>query len=117
VERLSAVLARMAERSDPARLRLDEEGRLRVIAQATTFEEVLRGSFDPIRLYGSNDPNVMVVLLESLAEVIRRAGDAQRAAVALDVARGVHAAAGERCSFPADRARLDAALQAVEQAS
>lgn len=62
----------------PAPDRYDENGKLRVLVPAVTFEEFARGAFDQIRVYGADNPDVVIRLfnmIASLAPDIRRDGD------------------------------------------
>ncbi len=59
VDYLTAILARLAPRPIPSSHRY-EDGELRVIAKAPTFEGLLAESFDQIR--GSTDGNVAIIL-------------------------------------------------------
>ena len=58
--------------------RYDESGKLRVLVPAVTFEEFARAAFDQLRVYGAENPAVVVHLLNmiaSLAPDLRRDGD------------------------------------------
>ena len=62
----------------PAPDRYDENGKLRVLVPAVTFEEFARSAFDQLRVYGASNPDVVMRLLNmiaSLAPDICRAND------------------------------------------
>jgi uncharacterized membrane protein len=59
----------VARRELPTVLRQDEDGRLRVVACTLDFEELAHAAFDQIRLYGANNPDVMLNLLEIIAKI------------------------------------------------
>jgi uncharacterized membrane protein len=67
VDWLGAALARLASADWPARYRYDEAGRLRVIADVSTFGGVTHTIFSRIRHYGGSSPVVLNRLLEAVA--------------------------------------------------
>jgi uncharacterized membrane protein len=69
IDWLGASLRGVAKRELPVPLRQDEDGRLRVIASALDFEELVHAAFDPIRLYGASNPDVMQRLLGIMIEI------------------------------------------------
>ncbi|QEG36949.1 DUF2254 domain-containing protein [Bythopirellula goksoeyrii] len=82
VDRLGAMLRRLAKRDMPVPYRLDEEGNLRVIARGYTFPNVLDCAFDQIRQHSSGTVSVSLRLLESLEKIALCVdGDKQKAAV------------------------------------
>ncbi|MEZ6071284.1 MAG: DUF2254 domain-containing protein [Pirellulales bacterium] len=72
VDRLGASLARLAEREMVSPYRLDDEGRLRVVATTATFGSLLDASFNMIRQYGRDSVAVTIRMLETLASVALR---------------------------------------------
>jgi len=69
IDWLGASLRGVAAREIPNPLRGDENGQLRVLALTLDFEEMARASFDQIRIYGASNPDVMLRLLQIIAEV------------------------------------------------
>lgn len=69
IDWIGASLCGVARRELPMALRQDEHGRLRVIACTLDFEELTDIAFGQIRLYGANNPDVMLHLLETIGEI------------------------------------------------
>lgn len=67
VDWLGAALARLANEDFPARHRYDEAGRLRVVADGTTFGGITHTIFSRVRHYGGTSPVVLNRLLEAAA--------------------------------------------------
>ena len=75
---LGTGLRGVLRRDLPAPDRYDEQGKLRVLVPAVTFEEFARCAFDQIRVYGTSNPDVVMRcfnMIASLAPDIRRAND------------------------------------------
>ena len=87
IDRLTAALARLAQRKTPSPLRCDARGTLRVVARPVEFTAVLDAALNQIRQNGRRSVAVTIRLLEGLAWV------------------------AENCSRPAD---CDAVLQQAE---
>jgi uncharacterized membrane protein len=78
IDRIGAALARLASRELPSPYRLDDDGRLRVIAPPLSFPDAVEISLARIRRHGSDDVDVAVRLLEAMrrvAEFLSREGD------------------------------------------
>lgn len=69
IDWIGASLCGVARRELPMPLRQDEHGRLRVIACTLDFEELTNIAFGQIRLYGANNPDVMLHLLKTIGEI------------------------------------------------
>lgn len=69
IDRLSAALARLAQRDFPSPYRYDGDNNLRIIAETVKFEQLADRAFNQIRLYGKSDLAVTVTLLESIATI------------------------------------------------
>jgi uncharacterized membrane protein len=67
VDWLGAALARLASEELPSRYRYDDEGRLRVVADISTFGGIAHTIFSRIRHYGGSSPVVLNRLLEAVA--------------------------------------------------
>lgn len=70
VDRLGSGLARLAQRKMPSAFRLDDDGRLRVVARPQTFPSLVRSAFDPIRQHAASAAAVLRRLKETIAAVI-----------------------------------------------
>lgn len=70
VDWLGAALSGVASRELPSPLRNDERGQLRVVARVWSFPELVHASFDQIRFYGANNPEVMVHLLGTIGAIV-----------------------------------------------
>jgi uncharacterized membrane protein len=104
LDRLGEVLIPMAGRPPGAFKRADDGGRLRIILHATTYDELLDMSLDPIRQSGRENPMVVERVLRLLEQAMDRAGDA-------GVLRALDAQAGrffreEQWTVPGDRERV-----------
>ncbi|MEP6672576.1 MAG: DUF2254 domain-containing protein [Chthoniobacter sp.] len=78
IDWLGASLRGVMRSELPLPQRYDGEGNLRVLANPLTFDEIARTAFEQIRIYGANNPAILVCLLntiESLAPDLRRASD------------------------------------------
>lgn len=75
VDRLGSALCRLATRSMPSPRRYDERGRLRIVAPATRFPELLDAAFDDLRRYAGDSPSVLARLMQTIATI---AGHADR---------------------------------------
>lgn len=71
VERLGAALVRLAGRRMPSPFRLDEHGRLRVIAYPVTFEALVDAAFNQVRQHGRASVAVSMTMLEMIALVAK----------------------------------------------
>jgi uncharacterized membrane protein len=67
IDWLGAALARLAEEEFPSRYRYDQQGRLRVVADVSTFGGIAHTIFSRIRHYGGTSPVVLNRLLEAVA--------------------------------------------------
>lgn len=70
IDWLGGALGSVARCTLPSRYRLDDRGRLRVVAHPLSFEELTAVALDPIRTYGREDPDVMVHLLETIGGIV-----------------------------------------------
>ncbi len=67
VDWLGAALARLAHEELPSRYRYDAKGKLRVVADVSTFGGITHTIFSRIRHYGGGSPMVLNRLLEAVA--------------------------------------------------
>jgi uncharacterized membrane protein len=112
MDRLGEGLALLAGRSVPSPYRVDDAGRLRVVAAAPDLPALLGAAFDPIRQNAASQPLVLSRLLEALARVADRARRPEDRAAALAYAEGVR----ERATG-ADWARVEEAFERVLRAA
>lgn len=86
IDHLTAALLHLMRRDFPPRFRVDDEGRLRVIADRPDFRGVLDAAFHQIRQSGAALPSVIIHLLESLTTLLEQATtDEQRRALQLHI--------------------------------
>ena len=64
LDRLSAGLCHLAQRREPSPFRTDEKGEVRVLATPVLFPEALAASFNQIRLYARENPELLQYFLE-----------------------------------------------------
>jgi uncharacterized membrane protein len=69
IEWLGAALIQMAERKIPSHWRYDENGKLRIITDATDFEGIAASALNQVRQYGRSSVAVTVRLLDVLARI------------------------------------------------
>lgn len=116
IDWLGTALRGVACRGLPALLHADEKGQLRVVAHPIGFEELAQTAFDPIRLYGASNPDIMAALLKVISDI---APDLQRAA---DREALVHHAlligqdAAKNIANESDRHRIERHLQDARRA-
>ena len=72
VDRLGAALCDLADKVIPSPYRYDEDGKLRVVTDASTVQGIVDASFDQIRQAARKDTSVTVRLLETIAAVARQ---------------------------------------------
>lgn len=104
IDRISAALCLLAQRSFPSALRYDEQRNLRIIARPVSFGGIVNAAFDSIRQYGRSSAAVTIRLLEAIAIVaicVQREEDRKSL---LDQAVMI-VASGE--AFPEERDRQD----------
>ncbi len=110
---LGSALGRLGARQFPGPHRFDQDGRLRVVATAATFDDLLRGCFDSIRIAGRGFPDVAIELLDTLAEIAQQVrGDTRRAEL-VAVAKEVGGDALASLEAPMDRQRVEAKVVAT----
>ena len=82
VDWLGGALKDLADRDFPGAHRFGPDGRLRIVAQPTSFEEFVGHVFGQLRPYVASDRNAALHALKTIAEVAGRAcDDDQRAAL------------------------------------
>jgi uncharacterized membrane protein len=66
IDNLTSTMSYLAQAKFPSKYRLDEEGNLRVIANALDFEGVLNAAFNQIRQFSAGSTAVIIRLMEAL---------------------------------------------------
>jgi uncharacterized membrane protein len=69
IDWLGASLRGIAREEMPSSLRHEKDGKLRVIVSHITFDDMVHASFDQIRHYGSENPAVMIHLMNTVEEL------------------------------------------------
>lgn len=69
VERLGAALCKFSDKSIPSSFRYDEQGRLRVVTDASTIRGIVDDTLDQIRQAARSDAAVTIRLLETIEAV------------------------------------------------
>ena len=101
IEWLGAALIEMAGREIPSRWRYDDEGKLRVITDATDFEGIANSALNQVRQYGCRSMAVTVRLLDVLSRIGPHLVRANNRAVLLAHARAVRDDSLAACDFDA----------------
>lgn len=66
IDNLKSTMCYLAQAKFPSRYRFDEDGNLRVCADALDFEGVLDAAFNQIRQFAAGNPAVLIRLMEAL---------------------------------------------------
>ena len=74
IDRLGVALAHLAERQIPSGYRYDDKNKLRLMADAVTFEGLVETAFNQIRQFCRSSPAVTIRLLETIAVIAAHAG-------------------------------------------
>lgn len=69
IDNLTSTMSYLAQAKFPSKYRLDEEGNLRVIANALDFEGVLDAAFNQIRQFSAGSTAVIIRLMEALTTI------------------------------------------------
>jgi uncharacterized membrane protein len=110
VDYLAAILARLASRQLPSALRLDEDGKLRLIARGPSFESLLAEAFDQIRQNAAG--NVAVLLRQAEAiETIASVTPSKQRRQALHAQANLLATVAEHTIEPHDRRAFNTTIQ------
>lgn len=105
---LGGAVAAFASREEPDPLRLDDDGRLRVIARPTTFPEFVDAAFGQLRPYVASDRNASLHFLGVLGDLATTVeGDARRE-ILRNHATSLLEAAEEAMTDPVSLARVRA---------
>jgi uncharacterized membrane protein len=77
IDRLAEAFVVLAARDIPARMRFDDAGRLRIVTDVISFDELACSAFAAIARYGIADADVVRRLLDTLDILRRAAGSAK----------------------------------------
>lgn len=102
VDRLGAALCALADRSIPSRRRYDDQGRLRVMTDASTVPGIVEASFAQIRQAARANTAVTLRLLETIAAVARHTRDQEFRGALRAQAEAIHRGSQEALKDPAD---------------
>ena len=80
VDRLSSALCSLAQRDLPSPLRFGADGRLRLVAQGSTFAGIVDTAFNQIRQSARSNPAVAIRMLDAISQIAGQLQHAQHAA-------------------------------------
>lgn len=103
VDWLGDCLSSIAVAWDPAEVRRDRTGHIRVIAAQVSYERLVQRSFEKIRQSASGQPAVMIRQLDALAQIADRAPAARRG-IEREQAAMIERQVADTIPEPADRA-------------
>jgi uncharacterized membrane protein len=103
LDRLAEAFAQLATRSFPSPHRRDDKGRLRVVTEPATFEELACPAFAAVARYGIADADVITHLLATMRMVAQRA-NADSAQAILALAADIERESRQRALFNVGRA-------------
>ncbi len=69
IDNLTATMSHLAQVKFPSKFRFDEEKKLRIVADALTFEGILDAAFNQIRQFSAGSPSVIIRLMEALITI------------------------------------------------
>ncbi len=78
VDNLASTMAYLAQAKFPSKYRYDEQGTLRIYADALEFEGVLDAAFNQIRQFSGGSPSVIIRLMEALSTILSLTKDESR---------------------------------------
>jgi uncharacterized membrane protein len=81
VDHLGEILTRRGTRSDPSPNRLDESGRVRLVARHFPWDRAVEVSFEKIRHYAENSPSVLIRVVEVCGRIRRLVEEPRRPAL------------------------------------
>ncbi|OKH28918.1 DUF2254 domain-containing protein [Chroogloeocystis siderophila] len=103
IDQLSAALCHFAQKEIPSRYRYDENKKLRVIAEPTTFASVVDTAFNQIRQAGQTDVAVTIRLLEAIARIAQYTTTKEQRAALLRHAQMIERGSHEGISEELDK--------------
>jgi uncharacterized membrane protein len=115
VDYLTAILARLAERSVPSSHRY-EDGELRLIAIGPTFAGLVAASFDQIRVSATGNVGIMLRMLGAIHTIAGLTSSPSRRRALRDQVQWLAELAERSLASPHDRARFESRLADVREA-
>jgi uncharacterized membrane protein len=79
VDRLESALCRLAERDIPSPYRVDDHGKLRLVAPGATFAGIVDAAFNQIRQSARSNPAVAIRMLDAIAQIAGHVNSLQQA--------------------------------------
>lgn len=70
VDNLTSTMSYLAQAKFPSKYRYDEQGTLRIYADALEFEGVLDAAFNQIRQFSGGSPSVIIRLMEAMTTIL-----------------------------------------------
>ena len=115
VDRLGSALCLLAQRDMPSPLRFDPNRRLRLVAPASTFSEIVDTAFNQIRQSARSNPAVAIRMLDAIAQVAGHVQQAQDASCLQRHADMIVRGAREAVPEAEDRRAVEARFMAASQ--
>jgi len=116
LDQMGASLRQLVGRQLPSPYHRDEQGNVRVVAEAQTFEGALDAAFNAIRQYGAGSVPVMLRLMETIAVLAESAHSSRHKEALLTHARLVERATKERLRESVDIDALETRFESVIEA-
>ncbi len=116
VDRLGSGLCRLVQRDMPSAARFDSDGRLRLVAQGSSFSGIVDTAFNQIRQNARSNPAVAIRMLEAIAQIAGHVRNAPDAACLQRHAGMIVKGAREAVQEPEDLLAVEAAFTAATQA-
>ena len=69
LNQLGVALSFSAERGNPCPYRQDKSGSFRLILKTRSFDQLMSVSFDPIRYYSRDNPNIIALMLNTIGRI------------------------------------------------
>jgi uncharacterized membrane protein len=113
VDRLGAALCTLAEKAIPSHLRHDENGRLRVVTDASTIAGIVDAAFNQIRQAARENVSVTLRLLETIATVCRQTKSPEFREALRRQAEAIHRGSQKNIDQRFDRDEVDKRYQDV----
>ena len=116
VDRLGSALCSLAQRDLPSPLRFGADGRLRLVAQGSTFAGIVDTAFNQIRQSARSNPAVAIRMLDAISQIAGQLQHAQHAACLQRHADMIIRGAREAVPEAEDRLAVEVRYVATAQA-
>lgn len=113
IDKLGAAVCDLTSKEFPSSWRLDDQGNLRIIANAPTFEGMVDAAFNQIRQYGKANADILTRLMDTFAAIVEKASTREQFEVILKHARMVNRAGEKNLEEPHDLEELKKRYLAV----